>query len=294
MTSRSDIRRVGLVLAAVAAVVLGAAAPAPLAPAAAQTKPAEDPVVATVNGEKIHLSDMLAVYRSLPQRLQEIPFERLYRPILEQLIAVRLLAAEGRKQKLQETAEVKRRLAQVEDQLVQQAYIDKVVAQKTTEAALKARYEAFVKDYKGEEEIRAAHILVKTREEAMAIIAKLDKGEDFDKVAKEPQPPKVQAGDLGWFEKGQMVKEFAEAAFALKKGEHSKAPVQTQFGWHVIKLTDRRTKPAPKFEEVQAQLKEELSQQLAQEEVARLRSAAKIERFGPDGAPLKDEEPPKK
>lgn len=293
MSLSPGLRRAGLVRAAVLALALALGAGSGLAPAQAQTKPAEDPVVATVNGDKIVLSEMMAVYRSLPQRLQEIPFERLYRPILEQLIAVRLLAAEGRKQKLQDTAEVKRRLLQVENQLVQQAYIDKVVAEKITDAALKARYEAFVKEYKGEEEIRASHILVKTREEAQAIISRLDKGEDFDKVAKEPQPPKIQAGDLGWFEKSQMVKEFADAAFALKKGEHSKAPVQTQFGWHVVKVTDRRTKPAPKFEEVQAQLREELGQQLAQEEIARLRSGAKIERFNPDGSPLKDEEPAK-
>ncbi|MCW5770881.1 MAG: peptidylprolyl isomerase, partial [Rhodospirillaceae bacterium] len=150
-----------------------------------------------------------------------------------------------------------------------------------------------VKAYKGDEEIRASHILVKTEQEAKDIIVQLEKGADFAKLAKEKSidPSKERnSGDLGFFTKDQMVKEFADAAFAMKKGETTKAPVKTQFGWHVIRVTDRRTKDAPKFDEVKDQLRQKLAESIAQEEITKLRSAAKIQRFDAEGKPQKEEE----
>jgi peptidyl-prolyl cis-trans isomerase C len=265
------------------------------APAAAQEK-APDPVVADVNGEKIHLSDLVSTYRALPARLQQVPFEQLYKPLLEHAIAIRLLAAEGRKVKLQETEAVQKRLKYIEGQYVYEAYVEKIVGERATEAKLKEAYEAFVKDYKGEDEVRASHILVKTEQEAKDIIAQLDKGADFAKLAKEKStdPSKERnSGDLGFFSKEQMVKEFAEAAFAMKKGETVKTPVKTQFGWHVIRVTDRRAGAAPKFEEVKDQLRQKLAEGIAQEEITKLKGAAKVERFDAEGKPLKEEEPKK-
>ena len=150
-----------------------------------------------------------------------------------------------------------------------------------------------MKENKGEEEVRASHILVKTEQEAKDIIAQLEKGADFAKLAKEKStdPSKEKnSGDLGFFTKEQMVKEFAEAAYALKKGETSKTPVKTQFGWHVIRVTDRRTQAAPAFEDVKDQLRQKLAEFIAQEEINKLRSAAKIARFDAQGKPLKEEE----
>jgi peptidyl-prolyl cis-trans isomerase C len=273
---------------AAAALVLALAVP----PLAAQEKK-PDPVVAEVNGEKILLSDLVATYRSLPARLQQVPFEQLYRPLLEHAIAIRLLSAEGRKANLQDSEAVKKRLKFMEIQYVYEAYVEKIVNERATEAKLKEAYEAFVKEHKGEEEVRASHILVKTEQEAKDIIAQLEKGADFEKLAKEKSidPSKNKnGGDLGFFTKQQMVKEFAEAAFALKKGETSKTPVKTQFGWHVIRVTDRRTTEAPKFDQVKDQLKQKLSETIAQEEINKLRGAAKIERFDVEGKPLKEEE----
>jgi peptidyl-prolyl cis-trans isomerase C len=265
------------------------------APAGAQEK-APDPVVADVNGEKIHLSDLVSTYRALPARLQQVPFEQLYKPLLEHAIAIRLLAAEGRKVKLQETEAVQKRLKYIEGQYVYEAYVEKIVGERATEAKLKEAYEAFVKDYKGEDEVRASHILVKTEQEAKDIIAQLDKGADFAKLAKEKSvdPSKERnSGDLGFFSKEQMVKEFAEAAFAMKKGETVKTPVKTQFGWHVIRVTDRRAGAPPKFDEVKDQLRQKLAEGIAQEEITKLRGIAKIARFDAEGKPLADEEPKK-
>lgn len=264
-------------------------------PAAAQDK-APDPIVADVNGDKIHLSDLVATYRALPARLQQVPFEQLYRPLLEHAIAIRLLASEGRKAKLQESEAVQKRLKYIEGQYVYEAYVEKIVAERATEAKLKEAYEAFVKDYKGEEEVRASHILVKTEQEAKDIIAQLEKGADFAKLAKEKSidPSKERnSGDLGFFSKEQMVKEFAEAAFAMKKGETVKTPVKTQFGWHVIRVTDRRAGAPPKFEEVKDQLRQKLAEGIASDEIAKLKGAAKIDRFDAEGKPLPAEEPKK-
>ena len=265
------------------------------APAAAQEK-APDPVVADVNGEKIHLSDLVSTYRALPQRLQQVPFEQLFKPLVEHQIAIRLLAAEGRKAKLQESEAVQKRLRYIEGQYLYEAYVEKIVAERATEEKLKEAYAAFVKDYKGEDEVRASHILVKTEQEAKDIIIQLEKGADFAKLAKEKSvdPSKDRnSGDLGFFSKEQMVKEFAAAAFAMKKGETVKAPVKTQFGWHVIRVTDRRAAAAPKFEEVKDQLRQKLAEGIAQEEIAKLRDAAKIARFDAEGKPLPAEEPKK-
>jgi peptidyl-prolyl cis-trans isomerase C len=264
-------------------------------PATAQEK-APDPVVADVNGDKIHLSDLVATYRALPARLQQVPFEQLYRPLLEHAIAIRLLASEGRKAKLQESEAVQKRLKYIEGQYVYEAYVEKIVAERATEAKLKEAYEAFVKDYKGEEEVRASHILVKTEQEAKDIIAQLEKGADFAKLAKEKSidPSKERnSGDLGFFSKEQMVKEFAEAAFAMKKGETVKAPVKTQFGWHVIRVTDRRAGAPPKFDEVKDQLRQKLAEGIASDEIAKLKGTAKIDRFDAEGKPLPAEEPKK-
>jgi peptidyl-prolyl cis-trans isomerase C len=140
------------------------------------------------------------------------------------------------------------------------------------------------------------HILVKTKAEADTLHSQLESGADFAKLAKEKSvdPSKERnSGDLGFFSKEQMVKEFAEAAFAMKKGETVKTPVKTQFGWHVIRVTDRRAGAPPKFDEVKDQLRQKLAEGIAQEEITKLRGIAKIARFDAEGKPLADEEPKK-
>ncbi len=286
MKSISTLRRL-------ATIAFLAAGPSQLAPAAhGQSADAADPVVATVDGHKIHLSELNVIYRNLPQRVQQVPFEQIYRPILEHAIGIRLMSIEGRKRQMQNQDDVKKRLAQLEDQLIYQAYAEKVINEKSTEARLKEAYEKFVKEHKGEEEVRASHILVKSEQEAKEVVARLEKGEDFAKLAKEKStdPSKAQnSGDLGFFSREQMVKEFADTAFAMKPNEITKSPVKTQFGWHVIKVVEKRAKPAPTFDEVKDQIKQEIGQTIAQEEINRLKDGAKIERFDAKGQALKDE-----
>lgn len=269
----------------------------PVAPASAQDKTAaKDPVVAIVNGEKIKLSAVRELYASLPARYRRIPLERLYQPLLERIIAIRVMSKAAREANLQDDPALKKRLAQLEQQLLYSTYVAKLVDEKVTDAALKAAYDDFVKKYKGPEQVKASHILVKTKKEAQEIIAELEKGVSFDKLARARSkgPSAARGGDLGYFEKGQMVKPFAEAAYSMKKGQFTKTPVQTQFGWHVILVTDKRTKPAPPFDQVKAQLRAQLAEKIEAEALDAERKKAKIERFKMDGTPVAADKAPTK
>ena len=297
MTFHRLFRLNALPVALTAALALGAvAAHVPAMAQEAKKDAAKDPVVATVDGSAIKLSDLQALYADLPARIRRIPFARIYRPLLEQVIQMKLLSAKARADGLDKSAAVQRKLKNYTDRVLQQAYLRAHVDKSVTEDQLKKAYEAYVKSFRGAEEIKARHILVKTKKEAMAVIEALEKGGKFAVIAKEKSigPSKASGGDLGWFAKGQMVKPFANAAFALKKGEYSKTPVKTQFGWHVILLEDRRTKAPPKFAVMKARLKRAEGRKLAVAEIKRLRAGAKIVRFGPDGKPLATGGKPKK
>jgi peptidyl-prolyl cis-trans isomerase C len=177
----------------------------------------------------------------------------------------------------------------VEEQVIQDFWLQREIAKKVTPEKLQQRYDERLKSMPPEEEVHARHILVATEDEAKAIIAELKKGAAFDKVAKEKSTDKAsgaEGGDLGWFKKSDMVKEFAEAAFALKKGEMSETPIKTQFGYHIITIEDRRKAPPPAFEEMQDQLREELARETVTSLLDQLRAAAKIEKFAMDGSKL--------
>lgn len=266
------------------AAVATAAALTSLAPAVlAETA---DPVVAKVNGAEIHRSEVEAAKTQLPEQYRDLPMERIYEPLLNQLIRSKIIAQKARDAKLQETEEHKRRLAMIEDRLLEEAYLRDAIEKKLTEDALRARYKDSISKFEAAEEIRARHILVKSKEEAEAVIKEIEGGADFAKLAAEKSigPSKTRGGDLDYFGRGQMVKPFEDAAFALKKGEITKTPVQTPFGWHVIKLEDKRKSAPPSFEESQDQLAQEMSQELAEETVQNLMQDAKIQRFELDGS----------
>jgi peptidyl-prolyl cis-trans isomerase C len=263
---------------------------APVALAGAAEK---NPVVAKIDGHEIHMSDLEAEKALLPTRVRQLPMEQVYRPLLERVITNRLLTNAARKAKLQNDPEVKARLARLEDALIREVYISKKIQDQITEEAVKKRYKEMLKSRKPTEEIEARHILVKTEKEARAIIKQLEKGANFAKLAskKSMGPTKDQGGNLGWFSRGDMVKEFEDAAFALKKGQFTKEPVKTQFGWHVIKVEGRREKPAPELKEVRQQITQTLLRELYQAEIKRLIASAKIERFAADGKPLAHPKP---
>jgi len=266
-----------------------APAPAPAQGSAPGQAPAQpDPVLARVNGTEIRRSDLIAFLQQLPAQIQQMPMETLYPQLLDKLVNDVLLAEAGKKDKLAEDPEVKRRVQKVEDDIIGRTYITRYLKTAMTEERIKQRYEQFLKERKPEDSVHAFHILVKTEDEAKAIIVQLKGGADFATLAKEKSidpSAKQNGGDLDWFVKEEMVPEFSEAAFKLQKGQYTEAPVKTQFGYHVILVVDRGPAPAPTFEKVRDELVRQLQSELIEAKLDELRSAAKIETFQADGSP---------
>ena len=264
------------------------AAPAPAAkPPAAATPAAKDPVVATVNGTPIRLSELEVAQQSLPQQYRNMPLQAVFPALLDRIIDSKLVVQESKKTKVNEDPAFKKRMAFVEDQVLQDFWIQREIARQVTADKLQKRYEERLKQMPSEDEVRARHILVSTEDEAKALIAEIKKGAAFDKLAKEKSTDKASGadgGDLGWFKKSDMVKEFADAAFALNKGDLTETPIKTQFGYHVIKLEDRRKAPPPSFEEMADQLREEMAREVITAQLDQLRSGAKVEKFAIDGS----------
>jgi peptidyl-prolyl cis-trans isomerase C len=267
-----------------ASAAIAVAATLAVAPAAFAQTP--DPVVATVNGASILRSDIEAARSQLPEQYRSLPMEQVFQPILNQLIRTKLLSQKARDAKMQETEAHKRSVALIEDRLLEQAYLQQAIEKRLTDKALRDRYETAVKSFPTSEEVRARHILVKTEAEAVAIIKEISGGADFAKLAAEKSigPSKTRGGDLDYFGRGQMVKSFEDAAFALEKGAVTEKPVQSQFGWHVIKVEDKRQSKPPSFEDAREQISQEMSQEAAGDVVKELTEGANIQRFDLDGA----------
>jgi peptidyl-prolyl cis-trans isomerase C len=283
--------RAALLLALFAAApVLAQTPPAP-APAAT---PPNDPVVAVVNGETIKLSDVRAAQATLPPQYRGLPLERIFPALLEQMIDARLQVAEARKAKLQDSDAFKKRLAALEDRLLQEQFLAQEIEKRVTPQALKDLYNKKIREMPPEEEVKARHILVADEATAKKVIEELKKGGDFAKIAKDKSTDKAsgaQGGDLGWFKKSDMVKEFAEAAFMLKKGETTQTPVKSQFGYHIIRLDDRRPAQPPSMEDMEEELRAELSREAYGEMMESLRKGAKIEKFNIDGSKIPEAPP---
>ncbi|RWX74370.1 peptidylprolyl isomerase [Neorhizobium lilium] len=219
---------------------------------------ADDPVVATVGSLEIHQSELDLAVQNLDPQLAQLPDEQKKVAALSGAIDVKLLASGAMSEGIKDTEDFKKRMAYIGDRELHNAYFRKHVVDATTPEEIKARYDKEVAALPKQQEVHARHILVKTEDEAKAVIADLDKGKDFAEIAKEKSQDsnKDEGGDLGWFGPGRMVPEFEEAAFALDKGQYTKTPVKTQFGYHVIKIEDKRDAAPPPFDQVQDQVKQ--------------------------------------
>jgi peptidyl-prolyl cis-trans isomerase C len=292
-SARISLMRVRFLSLAVATLLLSAslaaAQPKPATnPAAGAPAPATtgDPVVARVNGVELHRSDVVAAQRTLPPQVQQMPLEQIYPQLLDQLVTQQLITQVGRAQKLADDPEVKQRVAQLEDRVIQDVWLKHEVEKVATDQRLRVEYDKYVKQH-ASEQLKASHILVATEAEAKAVIAELNKGGDFAALAKKrsTDPGKDNGGDLGWFSREDMVPPFADAAFKLTKGEYTKTPVETQFGWHVIKLEDRRTQPPASFEQAKPELSDAIARDVIGAKLKELKSAGNVQTFGLDGAP---------
>ena len=248
----------------------------------------QDPVVATIDGEEVLRSDVDAVLRTLPDQMRQAPIEQIYPMLLDRVIDFKLLEVEAEESNLADDPELQPVLAQARAAVLRDAMLRKKVDEGTTDDALKARYEE-MKQQEGfsYEEVHARHILLASEEDANAVIAELDGGADFEQLAKDKStgPSAPQGGDLGYFQKGAMVPEFGDAAFAMDVGGVTPEPVKTQFGFHVIKVEDKR-KVEPSFEESEPQIRQEVARDIVTALVEGLREGVAIERFNMDGSPM--------
>jgi peptidyl-prolyl cis-trans isomerase C len=271
------------VLALAAALVAPAAFAA--TPAAGQAQP--DPVVATVNGMPIHLSDVQQAAQSAPQQLQQMPPSQLFPLLVNQEIDRAALLVAARRENLEKQPAVAASMAQAANISLENAYVQQHVTSAVTDAAVQAEYK---KDYAGKpgaEQVDARHILVKTKAEAEAIIDQLNHGANFAALAEKDSidPGAKNGGELGWFTKDEMVPAFANAAFALQPGQYTKTPVQSQFGWHVILLEGKRTAPAPALADVEDQIRQTLADNAIQSTLAAARAKVTIKINSPAGTP---------
>lgn len=251
-------------------------ATAPAAPAAEITP---QTVVATVGGETITEADISFAAEDLAQELQQMPPEQRKAFLVTVLIDMKVMAKAAREQQMDQTDLFKQRLRYLEDRALRRAYFGEKIATGVTPEALQAAYVAFSAQFQGQEEVHARHILVASEDEAKAVKAELDGGKDFAELAmaKSTDPSAQQnGGDLGFFAKGMMVKPFEDAAFAMNAGEVS-APVQSDFGWHVIKVEEKRMSQPPSIEQVTPQLQQQLMFQNFETAVAALKQEITID-----------------
>ncbi len=268
------------------------------APLYAQDK---DPLVAKVNGVEVHQSDLTVAEDEAGQIPPMSPEAK--QDYLVQFVADMILVSKAAEdKKFGDTPDFKRKVEFARKKLLMEGLLQSIGKDALTDEAMHKVYDEAVKQIGEEKEVHARHILFRAaagddkaskeaEDKIKAVIARLKKGEDFAKVAGEvTEDPsgKANGGDLGYFSKDQMVPEFSEAAFKLENGQISD-PVKTQFGWHVIKVEDKRVKPAPKFEEVKPQIENFVVRKAQAELVTKLRADAKIERMD---KPAKAEDKP--
>ncbi|MDE2363676.1 MAG: peptidylprolyl isomerase [Hyphomicrobiales bacterium] len=246
-------------------------------------------VLAKVNGVEITDQDLDIAREdlsgNLPPQLQGADRDRA---LLDNLIVAVIVSQKAEAEKMGDTPDFARKLAYQKEKLLTETYLSKIAKESSTEANIQKTYDDVAKAQKPEPEIHARHILVPTEDEAKKALARVKGGEDFAKVATElSKDPGSKGGDLGWFTKDRMVPEFADAAFKLEPGQVSE-PVKTQFGWHIIKVEEKRTKEFPKLDQVRDQVERYVMQKAEGDEVVKLRAQAKIERFDAPPPPPAD------
>lgn len=248
---------------------------------------AEDPIVARIDGTEVRRSDLIFAQQLMRPEYRNVPLEAIYPSLLNQVINSILVVRAARSEGVDKTESVRLRLKSFERRLVVGAYLEHAADGKVTDQALRERYRIFTESLRGEEEIRVRHILLETRNQAVSVIKKLAAGADFETLARQEStgPSKARGGDLGYVRREAMVTKFADAAFGLEVGQVTSTPIETRFGWHVIKLEDRRAAAITPFDQMRPQLNRQIRARVADEIVRKLRRNARIMEFNIDGKP---------
>jgi peptidyl-prolyl cis-trans isomerase C len=239
----------------------------------------DDAVVATLNGEPITEADLALAEAELDQQFAQLPDEQRRAAAMTAIVEIRLMSQRAEADGLAETDEFQRRMELLRQRALHAAYIENTIAAEVTDESLRERYDREIAGLDLSEEVRARHIIVESEEEAAAIIAQLDEGGDFEELAREHSQDGAaqRGGDLGYFSQGQMVPEFEAVVFDMEVDSYTGEPVQTQFGWHVIQLVDRREQEPPAYEQVEQQLRSLVLRERYFQAVQDLREQAEID-----------------
>lgn len=251
---------------------------------------AQDGVVARVGDTEITETDVERAGEMLGERLSQVPQNQRRDVLIQALIDLQVVADAAREAGLEDSAAFQAERDFLVAQALRDIYFQENIAGAVSDDDVRARYDEEVAKLDPQEEIHARHILVETEDEAKALIEQLDEGADFAELASEHStgPSASQGGDLGYFTQGQMVPPFEEAAFALDAGSYTEEPVQTEFGYHVIKVEDRREQAPPAFEEVADQLRQAMVRERFTETLESLKADADIEIVGEDATDTPD------
>ncbi len=237
-------------------------------------------LVAKLNGEDIYLDEVLRLVEKLPEEIRQQPLETYFDRLIDDIVDSRLAAAAGNEAGLTNDERVIEQMSIAAQRVLAEAWINSELRKSITDEAVQQAYDIFVADEQSRHEVRARHILVKEKAEAEAVITELQGGADFAELAKKRStgPSGPNGGDLGYFPRGAMVPAFENAAFALEAGSFTQTPVQTQFGWHIILVEEKRIAEAPTIEELAPQLRQNLISQNLGRLLDSLRTNARIER----------------
>ncbi len=251
---------------------------------AANIKPG-NPVVAKVDGKDINRADVVNFLQTLPPQTRQMPLQNLFPLAVDQLVNNEIIVAKTKNVKLDDDPEVQKQLAQAKEQIVRSVYLQKEVEKKLTPDSVKQAYDKMVKEFPDIEEVKARHILVKDEAKAKDLIQKLDAGEDFAKLAAENSTDGTakNGGEVGYFAKNEVVPAFADAAFATPVGSYTKAPVKTDFGYHIIRTEEKRKRPAPAFEAAKPAIEGQLRREILSTMLKDWRNQSKVEVFDING-----------
>ena len=248
--------------------------------------PVRDPVVAKVGGDEVRRSEVQDLLEAYGEKLGDMPPAERFEVGLERAIDMRLMARAARSAGLHQNPEVRRQIAQAERDVLQEALIAQIVERETSERGLRERYKQEYFDGKGARQVKVRHILTYTKGQAEQFIRRLEDGADFQTLARESSVDSrtaPQGGELGWIGKDDASRPFVRAALAVKVGRYSRRPVETEHGWHVIKVEDERFDKAPPFEAVRDELAKTAVQDTIASLLERMREDVKVERV--DAAP---------
>ncbi len=246
-----------------------------------------DTVIARIDGDALYLSELEIERLGLPEQYRDMALEQIYPQLVASVVERRLMAREAERTGMAKDPIVARLLRRARDLVLLEAFATRHVQPLLAEEAVRARWERDAAGRRGEEEVRARHILLESELDARAVAVELAGGADFAELAKTRSkgPSGPRGGDLGFFRKRDMVPAFAEVAFALAPGAVSE-PVQTRFGWHIIKVEARRAGAGPAFEQVRDQIRSQIAQEKIAEILAELRAGAKVEVYTMEGKPV--------